>query len=342
TRAELAQLREKLASVQKALTAERSLQLQEANEKLILAVLHADSIADAAVGSLGELARSAQRDTLTGTPNRAVVFDRLEQAIALAKRKASQLAVLYVDVDGFKQINDRLGHAVGDEILQTTARRLESVVRLSDTVSRQGGDEFLVLVPEISQASDAELIAEKVLVAFSAPATVGDHQIHVSVSIGIAVYPGHGQDARTLIDRADSAMYRAKKVVGSSFHVFSEDAASGRGRQAGLEILPTRVQEPARADHGAQMQRLREANERLVLGALTALDLQDRAEARHLRQVKFIAMVAHELRNPLNPIRNAAGLLKRVRNDQPLLEKLQGIIELQHVHMARPNDYPLD
>src|SRR5690606_10128497 len=335
-RAELAGLREKLDNVQQDLVSERSLQLQEANEKLILAALHAESIADAAVGSLGELARSIQRDTLTDTPNRAVVFDRTEHAIALAKRDEVRVAVLFIDLDDFKQINDAMGHSVGDATLQLVARRLESVVRTSDTVSRQGGDEFLVLMSKISQVSDAELVAGKILAAFGEPAEVEGHQISLSVSVGIAVYPEDGQDARTLIDRADAAMYRAKQQAGSSFRVINQEEAGLRDQPVKSDVLAPWPQGrvSARAELSLEMQHLREANEELVLGALTSRDMQDRAEAKHLRQVKFIAMVAHELRNPLNPIRNAAGLLKRVRNDQALLENLQGIIERQVVHMA--------
>jgi diguanylate cyclase len=343
-RVELAQLRQKLTDVQREMTAERSIQLREANEKLIVAALHAEAIADAAVSSLGELARSTQRDTLTDTPNRALMLDRMEHAIALARRHGTRVAALFIDLDGFKQINDTLGHAVGDATLQLAARRLESVVRNSDTVGRHGGDEFLVLMSEISQATDAALIAEKILVAFAAPAQVGEHELDLPVSIGIAVYPEDGKDARTLIDRADAAMYRAKEQAGSSFHFFNEDAFSERHEQTRTDVLPPSIQsrESAQAEQSSQMQHLREANEQLVLGALTAQDMQERAETKHRQQVKFIATVAHELRNPLNPIRSAAELLKRVRGDQALLANLQGIIERQVIHMARLIDDLLD
>src|SRR4051812_21236375 len=141
-RLELAQLRQQLTAVQRGVTSEHSVNLQEANEKLVLAALHAESIADAAVKSLNELSRSAQRDTLTDTPNRAVMLDRIENAIALARRHGTGVAVLFIDLDGFKRVNDTFGHAIGDTTLQLAARRLESVVRNSDTVGRHGGDEF--------------------------------------------------------------------------------------------------------------------------------------------------------------------------------------------------------
>jgi diguanylate cyclase (GGDEF)-like protein len=343
-RLKLAQLRQDLAAVQQEMTAERSTHLREANEKLILAALHAESIAEAAVRSLSELARSTQRDTLTDTPNRALMLDRMENAIALAKRHGTRVAVLFIDLDSFKKINDTLSHAVGDAVLQFAARRLESVVRDSDTVSRHGGDEFLVLMAEIAQPTDAALIAEKILVAFAEPAQVGEHEIDLPVSIGVAVYPEDAEDARALIDRADAAMYFAKQQAGSSFRFFSNDTSNERFQQERIDVLPpsTQSEELARAEHSLQMQHLREANERLVIGALTSQDMQERADSKHRQQVKFIAMVAHELRNPLTPIRNAAELLKRVRGDQALLAKLQGVIERQVVHMGRLIDDLLD
>jgi diguanylate cyclase (GGDEF)-like protein len=343
-RIELAQLRQSLTDVQRAVTWEHAVHLREANEKLVLAALHAESIADAAVKSLSELSRATQRDTLTDTPNRALMLDRIESAIALARRHGTRVAVLFIDLDGFKRVNDTLGHAIGDATLQMAARRLELVVRNSDTVGRHGGDEFLVLMSEISQPTDAAVIVEKILVAFAAPVQMGDHKIDLPVSIGIAVFPEDGADARVLIDRADAAMYLAKKQIGSSYRFFNQDTSTERILQARTEVLrpSTQSEESVRAAQSSQMRHLREANEQLVLGALTSQDMQARAEIKHRQQVKFIAMVAHELRNPLNPIRSAAELLKRVRGDQELLANLQGIIERQVAHMSRLIDDLLD
>ena len=344
-RIELAQLRQTLADVQRGgVTWEHSVHLREANEKLVLAALHAEGIADAAVKSLSELSRSTQRDTLTDTPNRTLMLDRIENAIALAKRHGTRLAVLFIDLDGFKRINDTFGHAIGDTTLQLAARRLELVVRNSDTVGRYGGDEFLVLMSEILQPTDAALIVEKILTAFATPAQLGDSKIELPVSIGIAVFPEDGEDARVLIDRADAAMYLAKKQAGSSFRFFNQDTTTERILQARTEVVPPSPQseESLRAAQSSQMQHLREANEQLILGALTSQDMQTRAEAKHRQQVKFIAMVAHELRNPLTPIRTAAELLKRVRGDEDLLANLRGIIERQVAHMSRLIDDLLD
>jgi diguanylate cyclase (GGDEF)-like protein len=343
-RTELARLRQTLADVQRGTNWERSLHLREANEKLVLAALHAETIADAAVKSLSELSRSTQRDTLTDTPNRALMLDRIETAIALARRHGTRIAVLFVDLDGFKRVNDTFGHAIGDTALQLAARRLESVVRSSDTVGRYGGDEFLVLMAEIQEPTDATVIVEKIIVTFATPVQLSGQDIDLPVSIGIAVFPDHGQDARALIDRADAAMYLAKAQPGSSFQFFNEDTSTQRMLQARTHVvLPSKqTEESLHAAQSSQMQHLREANEQLVLGALISQDMHARAEVKHRQQVKFMAMVAHELRNPLNPIRSAAELLKRARGNQELLDNLQGIIERQVAHMSRLIDDLLD
>lgn len=342
-REELAQLRSNLEQVRLEFTTERATQLIEANEALVRAALHSESIAEAAVSSLADLTRFTQRDALTGTPNRALMLDRLESAIALARRHSKHIAILFIDLDDFKQINDTLGHAAGDALLQVAARRLESVVRESDAVSRHGGDEFLVLMTEVAQAEDASLIAEKILAAFAAPAHVGNHVSSLSASIGIAVYPQDGEDATTLISRADAAMYRAKKLAGSNFGFFVDEPPTANTSQGQFDVISSlrSTSSSTLEEQDPRMQHLREANEQLVLAALTARELAERAESKHRKQVKFIAMVAHELRNPLNPIRNAAELLKRARNEA-ILADLQSIIERQVIHMAQLIDDLLD
>lgn len=210
-RAEVAELRRALAQAKQEFSDTRAGQLLQANEQLVIAALRAETFAETAVNSLDELSRSSQLDVLTGTPNRALMMDRLHKALALARRNKARVAVLFLDLDAFKQINDELGHAAGDEVLNVVARRLESVVRDADTVSRQGGDEFLVLLSEISHAADAELIAGKILCALAQPMQVRGKVLRIAASVGIAVYPEHGEAATTLIERADAAMYRAKR-----------------------------------------------------------------------------------------------------------------------------------
>jgi GGDEF domain-containing protein len=141
-RAELLRLRQLVAEARGEFSGTRVAQLRDVNEQLVLSALQAETIADTAVSNLSELARSSQRDTLTNTPNRALMLDRLESAIAFARRHATRSALLFIDLDDFKGINDSLGHGVGDEVIKLAARRLEAAVRASDTVSRHGGDEF--------------------------------------------------------------------------------------------------------------------------------------------------------------------------------------------------------
>ena len=347
-RADIAGSRRKLEDVQREFDATRAAQLLEANEQLVLAALQAETIAEAATGHLDELARASQRDALTDTPNRALMLDRLENAIAMARRHVTRLAVLFLDLDQFKQINDTHGHAVGDEVLQLVARRLESVLRASDTVSRHGGDEFLMLVGEISQASDAAVIASKVLAALEAPGRVGDHLLRLSGSVGIATFPDDGEDAATLISRADAAMYRSKRRRSGGFE-FHHDEQSPLPSAAPAAVdapqapqAPVARHESALAEQRPQLRELREANEQLVIAALTAQQLESQTEQAYTRQTRFLAMVAHELRNPLIPIQTAAGLLNRALSDEPLLAQLQAAIKRQVALVSRLVDDLLD
>jgi diguanylate cyclase (GGDEF)-like protein/PAS domain S-box-containing protein len=157
-----------------------------------------------------EMRHLAQHDFLTGLPNRLLLKDRVSQAIILAQRHAKQVAVLYLDLDGFKHINDSLGHSVGDKLLQSIAQRLISCSRASDTVSRQGGDEFVVLLSEMQQPEDAAIAALRMLKAIAAPHMIDDLELHVTTSIGVSVYPDDTVDAEMLIRNADTAMYQAK------------------------------------------------------------------------------------------------------------------------------------
>ena len=158
----------------------------------------------------------AQHDVLTGLPNRLLLTDRLDRAIASARRHGVSLAVLFLDLDGFKYINDSLGHATGDRVLQAVARRLEAGVRGSDTVSRHGGDEFVVLLSEVACAEDATLNADKLLASIAVPHHIGDHALQVTASVGISLYPADGGDPGTLMQRADLALLRAKAQRRSS------------------------------------------------------------------------------------------------------------------------------
>ena len=153
----------------------------------------------------------AHHDILTGLPNRALFFDRLQQSITAAKRGKAYLALMFLDLDNFKPVNDTLGHDVGDLLLKEVAKRLLKCVRESDTIARMGGDEFVVLLPAIEAEQDAILVAEKILSALGQPFDLAGHGIQTSSSIGIAVYPEHGGNENLLIKNADIAMYCAKR-----------------------------------------------------------------------------------------------------------------------------------
>ena len=165
----------------------------------------------------------AQHDFLTDLPNRLLLNDRLSQAMAAARRQQQRLAVLFVDVDRFKHINDSLGHTIGDQLLQSIAGRLVASVRGSDTVSRQGGDEFVILLPSIAHAEDAALSAFKILTALGMPHRVKEHDLQITGSIGIGVYPDDGTDAETLIKNADIAMLNAKDNGRNNYQFFKSD-----------------------------------------------------------------------------------------------------------------------
>jgi diguanylate cyclase (GGDEF)-like protein/PAS domain S-box-containing protein len=165
----------------------------------------------------------AQHDSLTDLPNRILLNDRLSEAIELSTRHRRKLAVLFLDLDRFKNINDSLGHIVGDGLLQSVGRRLFTCVRSSDTVSRLGGDEFVVLLWEVNHAQDAAITADKILHALREPHQVSGHELHITGSIGIVTYPDDGADAESLLKKADVAMYHAKDSGRDSYQFFKPD-----------------------------------------------------------------------------------------------------------------------
>lgn len=167
-----------------------------------------------------QISHSARHDFLTGLPNRMFFEDRLANAIAIAPRHRKKVAVLFIDLDGFKHVNDSLGHFMGDKLLQSVASRLLECVRGSDTVSRQGGDEFTVLLSEIELPQDAAISARRMLAAIAEPHTIGEHELSVTGSVGISIYPDDAEDGRTLIQNADTAMYRSKESGRHTYQFF--------------------------------------------------------------------------------------------------------------------------
>ena len=174
------------------------------------------------------LHRLAHYDALTGLPNRALFADRLRQALIQAQRGATQVGLLFIDLDRFKLVNDTLGHRAGDDLLQEVAARLQAAVRAQDTVSRLGGDEFTVILPELHAPAGAANVAEKIIEVLSMPFFLGRREVFVTPSIGIAVYPLTGDDAESLIKHADIAMYQAKAEGRNTYQYFrpGNDAAS--------------------------------------------------------------------------------------------------------------------
>ena len=180
-------------------------------------VFHDVSVARAMAEQLAHL---AEHDFLTGLPNRMLLNDRVAQAITLAPRHMKKVAVLFLDLDGFKHINDSLGHPIGDKLLQAIGKRLVECVRGSDTVSRQGGDEFVVLLSEVEHAEDAAISAVRLLQGVAGSYSIDMHDLHISASIGVSIYPDDGLDAETLIKNADTAMYQAKENGRQSYQFF--------------------------------------------------------------------------------------------------------------------------
>ncbi|MDP2369464.1 putative bifunctional diguanylate cyclase/phosphodiesterase [Rhodoferax sp.] len=215
---------------------DRMVMLQQANAHLVIASIEAHKLTEQVQSAKARLDHLAHHDVLTDLPNRMLLQDRLGQAIEAARRQGRQLAVMFLDLDRFKHINDALGHAVGDQLLQSVAQRLVHAVRHSDTVSRQGGDEFLLLLPVIEQAQDAALSAQKLLAALALAHHVDGHDLHIGVSIGISIYPDDGHDAQTLIKRADTAMYHAKENGRNTYKFFEPDMTARAVQRQAFEV----------------------------------------------------------------------------------------------------------
>jgi diguanylate cyclase (GGDEF)-like protein len=162
----------------------------------------------------------AHHDFLTGLPNRVLLIERISQAITQANRHGKRLALLFIDLDNFKRINDSLGHAAGDQLLRLVAKRLAACVRAMDTPCRHGGDEFVLLLTEIEQPQDAARVVEKLRAALAMPYLNGGHDLSVTLSMGISVFPDDGFDADTLMQKADTAMFHAKASGRDSYLFF--------------------------------------------------------------------------------------------------------------------------
>jgi diguanylate cyclase (GGDEF)-like protein len=318
-------------------------QLVAVNERLVVAAISGQADAEVATLKLAKALPGAAIDPLTRLENRAAFKGRALDAELHAKEGGGRFALLFIDLDDFKRLNDTRGHAFGDGVLQQVAQRMQATVRQADIVSRHGGDEFLVLLPELTQVRDAQTVAEKLAVAVAAPMDIYGVVVQVSASIGIAIYPDDAEDFQTLVARADAAMYHAKRLrLGT--HAFHAEAPSTH-----LPVASDSLQTPAahasaadpssEVDEGGSAQRtrqehLRMANERLLLAALSSRDLQAAAELARARQAAFMTAVADELRDAQSPIRIASAMLGRASVDELLLPRVQGLVDEQMTHIA--------
>lgn len=196
------------------------IRLRQANEQLVIAAVQAQSMIEEVQKTKDQMIHMAHHDVVTGLPNRVLLKEKLDQALALAKRHRMKLAVLFLDLDQFKIINDSLGHSIGDQLLHSVAQRLMASIRATDTVSRQGGDEFVALLSEVANEKSVAIIAEKMLEAVATPYALAEQNLHIGVTIGISMYPDDGEDAETLIRNADTAMYHAKHGGRNRYHFF--------------------------------------------------------------------------------------------------------------------------
>ena len=182
----------------------------------------------------GELSHTAHHDALTNLPNRALLCDRIGQVLCHATRNQTQAAVLFCDLDGFKAINDSLGHQAGDAVLKTIGERLQSSVRSNDTVARIGGDEFVFVLPEIESVEQVGLVAQKILQALRQHVLIDGHAIQLSGSLGISIYPFDGVTSEQLIKNADAAMYWAKESGKNHYKYYTENCSARNANQSGL------------------------------------------------------------------------------------------------------------
>ncbi len=208
--------------------AQRTRELEIANSKLATSRDHAESVAK-------RMEHFAYHDALTGLPNRILLNDRITTVLAHARRNQGMVALLFLDLDRFKIINDSLGHAVGDQLLRVIARRLGNCIREEDTVARLGGDEFMVVLPKISGSSDAGRISRKIIDSLIDPISCNGHVLNITTSIGISIYPYDGTDSETLIKHADISMYRAKELGRNKAVYFTAEMNAGSRKQLALE-----------------------------------------------------------------------------------------------------------
>lgn len=296
-------------------------ELRAINEQLLLAGLHEQEQAAEARRLTDVLAHRALHDDLTALPNRALFHDRLRQLLLTARRDGTAFALLFLDLDGFKAINDRLGHRAGDLLLQQVAGRLRGTLRASDTAARLGGDEFAVLLPEVAGMPEALLAGQRLLDSLQPPCMIDGLPQRIGASIGVALYPDHGADIDTLLRRADAAMYLAKEThstvavagIAPAHHTPAlAERVMPQAQRRGHPTTPTDATPPAQADPVAAAA----LNERLLLAGLREQELAD--QLRH--QLAFTAAITGNLGEGVC----AFDLALRITFANPAAERLLG------------------
>ena len=203
----------------------------------------AEQVAEQVEVAKDQLDYVVQHDELTDLPNRKLLQERLSQAIEMACVESRQFAVMCLDLDQFKHINDSLGHAVGDQLLKSVAQCLLGCVRHTDTIGRHGGDEFVIILPYIKKAEDAALCAQKMIAALALPHRIDQHYLHISGSIGISIYPNDGKDAETIIKNAETAMYFAKENGRNNYKFFEQEFNDRAVQRQSIEVSLRRALE---------------------------------------------------------------------------------------------------
>ncbi|HSV46021.1 MAG TPA: diguanylate cyclase [Ramlibacter sp.] len=318
------------------MNAARAAQLLAANEQLVLAVIRAQDEAVRATQALKDLSAANRVRELTRRIDGAVLFNHLVNAQSVARRNGGRLGLLLLSLGNLQEIHDTLGHAVGQQALELAGQRLLAAVRAGDSVSRQGSNEFLVLLPSVSQAADALAVADAIIAALALPGQVGGKTVRLQATIGISVYPDDGSDGDALIDRATAAMYSARRQGVGSFFFRGETGTDARSLELRLsESVRGPASPPADDNPTDTITYQREANEQLLLTALRTHELLSASELAYRRQTEFIGVVAHELRSPLGPITHAAALLGYLKTPEPMVPMVRQVIERQVTHMGR-------
>lgn len=317
-------------------------QLIEANEHLVLAALQAHVQRAANDQKSQGSARTGPRDSLTRPPNRLILQDQLSHAITKAQRDGSRLALLLVKLNQLRNINDTLGYLAGDQALQVAAQCISSAVHDADTVSRYGGDEFIILLENVSGPAEAMVVVDEILTAIQAAKQVGLHLTGLTASVGISLYPDDGQDAEALLALASEAVGKAGQIQRGSF-AFAKSmpdtsATDGVDLATGLAPLPE-INSP-KIEQRHRYRRI--ADKRMLANVLAVHELKFVAEETLRRQTAFMAMLAHELRAPLGPIQNAALLLEGSARGAVGTARIHALLARQITHMKRLLDDVFD